>query len=135
MEQLKRILSRIDGKGYKAYKDLQGKSFSFTRFTMTVHYVQGDPFASPSQITLSIPLSEAGLPEELITGKIRRTAMEDFLARSVHATLKKFSGRPRGSGKSGLITIDAPGQEVMERSCLRIFPERLEARLWVGGGA
>lgn len=132
MEQLKRILSRIDGKGYKAYKDLQGKSFSFTRFTMTVHYVQGDPFASPSQITLSIPLSEAGLPEELITGKIRRTAMEDFLARSVHATLKKFSGRPRGSGKSGLITIDAPGQEVMERSCLRIFPERLEARLWVG---
>jgi len=132
MEQLKRILSRIDGKGYKAYKDLQGRSFSFPRFAMTVQYVQGDPFASPSQVALSIPLPEAELPEKLITGKIRQTAMEDFLTRSVHATLKKISGRRMGSGKSGLITIDAPGQEVLERSCMRLFPERLEARFWVG---
>ncbi len=132
MQELKRILSRIDGKGYKAYKDLQGKSFSFPGFVLTVQYVQGDPFASPSQIALSIPMAGTGLPRELISGKTRRTAMEDFLARSVHTALKKISGKRRGSGKSGMITIDAPKQEVLERSCVRIFPERLEARLLVG---
>jgi predicted ABC-class ATPase len=132
MEQLRHILSRIDGKGYKAYKDLQGKRFSFPRFTLSVQYVQGDPFASPSQVALSIPLAKANLPKDLISGKVRRTAMEDFLARSVNEALKKIPEKRRGSGKSGMIAIDAPKQEVLERSCIRLFPERLEARLLVG---
>lgn len=132
MKELKRILSRIDGKNYKAYKDLQGKSFFFPRYKMTVQHVQGDPFASPSQIALSIPPTEAGFPEDLVSGRIRRTAMEDFLARSVDETLKRITGRRKGSGTSGMIAIDAPKQEVLERSCMRFFPDRLETRLLVG---
>ena len=40
--------------------------------------------------------------------------------------------RRRGTGKSGLILIDAGGQEVLERTACRVFPDRVELRLSVG---
>lgn len=49
MEKLKRILQKIDGKGYKAYKDIQG-SYIGNGYHLHIDYVQGDPFASPSRI-------------------------------------------------------------------------------------
>lgn len=132
MEKLKRILSQIDGRGYKAYKELQGKTFRFPRYSLCFQYIQGDPFAPPSQVALSIPLKSAGFREELFSNKIRRIALEDFLARSVDKAIKKTNGKRRGSGKSGLIAIDVPKQEVIERTCMRIFQDRIEARLFIG---
>jgi len=41
-EHLRRLLQRIDGKGYKAYKDIEG-SYDFGPFSMHVDHVQGDP--------------------------------------------------------------------------------------------
>lgn len=70
MEKLKRILSQIDGRGYKAYKELQGKTFRFPRYSLCFQYIQGDPFAPPSQVALSIPLKSAGFREELFSNKI-----------------------------------------------------------------
>lgn len=132
MEKLKRILSQIDGRGYKAYKELQGKTFRFPRYSLCFQYIQGDPYAPPSQVALSIPLKSAGFRKELFSNKIRRIALEDFLARSVDKAIEKANGKRRGSGKSGLIAIDVPKQEVIERTCMRIFQDRIEARLFIG---
>ncbi|MCG0314192.1 MAG: ABC-ATPase domain-containing protein, partial [Calditerricola sp.] len=49
MERLRAILKRIDGRGYKAYKELQG-TYRGDGFTLSVDHVQGDPFAPPSRI-------------------------------------------------------------------------------------
>ncbi|HCD10468.1 MAG TPA: isopentenyl-diphosphate delta-isomerase, partial [Thermoanaerobacter sp.] len=46
-EDLKKKLDKIDGKGYKAYKDLEGE-YEFEKFILYIDHVQGDPFAPPS---------------------------------------------------------------------------------------
>ncbi|MFP4184566.1 MAG: ABC-ATPase domain-containing protein, partial [Halorhodospira sp.] len=45
MEQLQATLQRIDGRGYKAYKDIEGRH-AFPGFTLMVDKVQADPFAA-----------------------------------------------------------------------------------------
>jgi predicted ABC-class ATPase len=46
-EDLKRILTRIDGRGYKAYQDVEG-AYDFGDFWLLIDHIQGDPFASPT---------------------------------------------------------------------------------------
>lgn len=43
---LKNLLSRIDRKGYPAYKDTRG-SYRFPGYVLSIDHVQGDPFAAP----------------------------------------------------------------------------------------
>ena len=53
MNKLKNELKRIDHKGYPAYKDLKG-SYDFVKYTLNIEHVQGDPFASPSALSVRI---------------------------------------------------------------------------------
>ena len=80
LEEVRRTLSSIDGRGYKAYKDLEG-SYDFGQFSLHVDHVQGDPFASPSKVRLRVPMKHAALPPSLFSNRARQTAIEDFLAR------------------------------------------------------
>ena len=50
---LKRELDRIDGRGYKSYKDLEGQ-YDFDKFILSIDHVQGDPFAAPSRIRVIV---------------------------------------------------------------------------------
>jgi predicted ABC-class ATPase len=59
-------------------------------------------------------------------------AFEDFLARKVQRAIYRVSERVRGSGKSGLIDIDAGGQEVLERTACKVTSDWVEARIYVG---
>ncbi|MDT8861325.1 ABC-ATPase domain-containing protein [Alkalihalobacillus sp. MEB130] len=54
MNVLKDKLNKIDQKGYKAYKDIQGE-YAFQTYLLHIDYVQGDPFASPSKVRIVIP--------------------------------------------------------------------------------
>lgn len=60
-EDLRRILARIDGKGYKAYKDIEG-NYNYDNFTLYIDHVQGDPFAAPSRMRVRVPQAVAGIP-------------------------------------------------------------------------
>ena len=131
MEKLRRILTRIDGRGYKAYKEIEG-SYTFSDFSLHIDHVQGDPFASPSKVAVRVPQSKATLPADLFDGRIRRLALEDALVRWVHAAVQKNAKGQRGTGKSGLIRIDVGGQEVLQRTAVVLMPEWVEARLFVG---
>ncbi len=130
-EALEQILRRIDGRGYKAYKEIQG-SYHFGWFHLYIDHVQGDPFASPSRIRLRVPMKVAEIPPELFANPVRRMALEDFLARQVRQHISGTIQEIRGSGKSGVVRIDAGGQEVLERTALKVTPEWLEARMEVG---
>ena len=50
---LKKELQRIDGRGYKSYKDLEDK-YDFGTFILSIDHVQGDPFASPSKVRIIV---------------------------------------------------------------------------------
>jgi len=130
-EDLKRILQRIDGRGYKAYKDLQGM-YDFAEYTLLVDHVQGDPFASPSRVRVQIPQRVAKFPPGTFSNKSREIALRDFLTRKFYKASKKCSRGKRGTGKSGIISIDRPGQEILERTSIVITKEHVEARFVMG---
>ena len=58
-KELTNQITSLDGKGYKSYKTLQGKSFAFSLFDLTFEHVQGDPFRHipvyPSRSNFSPP--------------------------------------------------------------------------------
>jgi predicted ABC-class ATPase len=130
-DDLRRILSRIDGRGYKAYRDIRG-TFDFGPMTLHVDHVQGDPFAAPSKLRVRVAQSEARLPASLFQTPVRRVAFADYLARRVDRAVGKMSSGRRGSGKSGLISVDAGGQQVLERTAVRLDAGWVEARLEAG---
>ena len=131
MDDLRRTLTRIDGRGYKAYKDIAGR-YDFDAATLYIDHVQGDPFAAPSKLRARVPQGIAQLPPDLFGSAIRRVALEDFLARQVRQAIGATAKGGRGTGKSGLITIDAGGQEVLERTAVVVTPDWVEARVHVG---
>ncbi len=128
---LRRTLQRIDGRGYKAYKEIQGR-YDFDDYELVIDHVQGDPFADPSRVRLLIPKDTAGFPEELYANRSRAVGLADFLTRAAAAVLRQRERRWQGSGKSGLILIDVPGQEILERTSVLIHEGDVEVRLRVG---
>ncbi len=64
MNHLRHLLQQIDGRGYKAYKQLQG-NYDFATFQLSIDHVQGDPFAQPSRISILIEPTEHNIPAEL----------------------------------------------------------------------
>ena len=130
-EDLRRILHRIDGRGYKAYRDIKG-SYEFDSFTLIVDHVQGDPFAALSRCRVKIKQDVAGFPADTYQSKSREIALRDFLTRQFAGASRKYCGGRRGTGKGGLISIDEPGQEVLERTSVFISDDEVEARFRVG---
>ena len=130
-EELRRLLQRIDGRGYKAYRDLRGH-FEFADLSLHVDHVQGDPFASPSKLRVRIAMERARLPQAWFATAVRRVALEDWLARRAREVIRSLPGSRRGSGKSGVVRVDAGGQEVLERSAARVCADWVELRLEVG---
>jgi len=131
-EKLYSVLGKIDGRSYKAYKELQGDWYNFGQYSIGIPYVQGDPYASPSSIFLRIEQSLTGFPTWLLDKNIRRIAVEDYLTRKTNTLIRKYCAGNRGSGKSGQIYIVRTGQEVIERTSVEFNDKLLEIRLNVG---
>jgi predicted ABC-class ATPase len=135
-ERLISILQRIDGRGYGAYKDIRGVYRLQGDWTLYIDHVQGDPFAAPSRLRLRLPLHIATFPDACLTSEIRRVALCDFLTRAVHQSIQQAMRQRgnayRGSGASGLIHIDMPGQEVLLRSSVVLSHTYVEARITLG---
>ncbi len=127
MKRLMQILRQIDGKGYKAYKDLQG-IYRFPSFTLYVDSVQSDPYAPPSLIRVRVPLERVSYSEEWYQRRYRRIAFEDYLLRK---WVDQIASSPYRNGKNGF-AIDRPGQEILERTAVVIREDWVEARLTVG---
>lgn len=131
MERLKKLLNGIDGRGYKAYKELKG-SYQFDGYRLTIDHVQGDPFAQPSRISINVAAEVFSLPAEFCSSRIRKTASEDFLARAVAGAIQVYVKGQRGIGKSGEVRIETSGQQILVRNAVLIGSECVEARLTVG---
>lgn len=131
MNRLKRQLSRIDGKGYKAYKDIRGK-FDFAKFRLAIDHVQGDPFASPSKIRCLVPTEQTIIETDWFQDRNRKVALEDHIARVVANEIDRSAPHSMGTGKSGMVSIDQPGQEILERTAVSVTNEEVTVCLSVG---
>ena len=127
-ERLRDKLLTIEGKGYGAYKALTG-AYRFPRHVLYVDHVQPDPFAPPSLLRVRVDMAEAQLPPDLWATRVRRVALEDFLARRMAEALRAHVRPRRGAGRSGQVTVDAGGQEILERTAVRLTEEYVEVRL------
>jgi predicted ABC-class ATPase len=129
---LRKILQRIDRRGYKAYKEIQGV-YQFDDFVLIIDHVQGDPFAEPSRMRVLVPQALSGFPPATYEDQSREVGLRDFLTRQFHrAILKVSQRRRRGSGRSGLVEIDVPGQEILMRTSCFVNEENVEVRFKVG---
>ena len=128
---LKRLLTSIDHKSYPAYKDVRG-AYDFNTYILSIDHVQGDPFASPSKVSVQVRHAKAGFPAELFDTPWKKTALEDYLLRCFSREIGRLSFKAKGSGKSGLIATSRPGQEVLSRTACEIGRNEITARFEVG---
>ena len=129
--ELADVLERIDGRGYKAYRDIEG-AWQFSEFELFVDRVQSDPFAAPSKLRARVELDVACLPDDSISNRIRRVASASWLARAFRRAIREVGPRRTGTGKGGLVSIDAGGPEVLERTAVVFGDGFVEARIEVG---
>lgn len=114
-QQLIKTLREIDSKSYPAYKQLKG-SYDMVDFTLIIEHVQGDPFASPSMVSVEVLGAKAGFPKELYDTEEKKVALEDWLLRLFAGEIKKYSFKAKGSGKSGFMGAVMPGPEILKRT-------------------
>lgn len=128
---LKQMLSSIHRKSYPAYKGLKG-TYDFGTYLLCIDHVQGDPFASPSNVSIKLSRKTAGFPAFCFASPCTRIALQDYLTRNFEEQIQKYSFRAKGSGKSGLISITRCGQEVLERTACQITDRDIIVRFTVG---
>ena len=121
--ELSELLKKIDHKGYPAYKETRGQ-YQFPGYVLSIDHVQGDPFAAPSKVSVQIKGAQAGFPAYLYDKKHKRIALQDYLLRQFGKEVSAFAFQAKGSGKSGLMSVSRPGQEILERSACSIQEEK-----------
>lgn len=131
IEELRRVLQRINHKSYGMYKSLAG-SYDCGKYVLHIDHVQGDPFASPSRLRFEIRKNNHGFPEEYWQDKHRRLALEDQVLRRFNGFLRKMDRGNMGSGKSGRITTCRTGQKVLERIAVVFSENKMELRFEMG---
>ncbi|MBT3879501.1 MAG: ABC-ATPase domain-containing protein [Candidatus Scalindua sp.] len=129
--ELVQTLTEMEGKPYPAYKSIKG-GYRYKGYEIWIDHVQGDPFAIPTKARAKIPISTAGFPVDTFHNECRSGSLCDFLARQFYHSIKKYNTLLQGSGKSGTIQIDRPGQEVLKTSSMVIIDGFIEARFLVG---
>lgn len=130
LEKLQQQLKRLDGKGYKAYTDIKG-DYQAEGYRLHIDHVQGDPYATPSRIRVSLTFKEVDLKKEWWETRHRKIALEDFFARRMGEAIRKNStkGDPK---KTGYFKVDEPGQEILKRTAVKVERHGLEFRLSAG---
>lgn len=118
-QELLRAMRSIDHRGYPAYKSLRG-SYDFGSYVLHIVHVQGDPFAAPSDLKVTVRADRAGWPAADCGRYANRVALQDMILRRFGRKLDDVSGRARGSGKSGRLSASRPGQEILDRSACQI---------------
>ncbi len=130
-KQLQQSLRAIHKKGYPAYKSLRGE-YQFKNYILSIDHVQGDPFASPSHISVRIARKDAGFPQFCYASRLTRVTLADYLTRQFERQVGKYTFQAKGSGKSGLILVSHCGQEVLERTACEVKEQSIIARFFVG---
>lgn len=132
-DQLSTILDSIDGKDYGAYQSLKGE-YDYSNFKLIIHQIPKDPYAPPHTgiYRLQVLRDDHCIINTKTDNKIKEIAFRDFLARRFFIASQEIPKGRRGTGFSGIITIDQPGQCILERSSVVIDKNIIEIRCFLG---
>lgn len=128
---LRTKLKSIDHRGYPAYKDLRGQ-YDFRDYVLSIDHVQGDPFAAPSRLSVLVKAQKALFPVEFYDTHAKRITLQDHLTRLFGREVSGGSFQAKGSGKSGLLGVSRCGQQVLERTALKIKDGNITLRFEAG---
>ena len=123
------ILRSIRGGEPAEYDKLVG-DFDFTRFVLHSLRIGATAESTDTLFVLHVPQLIAGFPAELHKTPIRRTALEDLLARKVAAAIDARAGH-MGDARSRLVFIARPGPQILPRSSIVVAQDFVEARIIV----
>ena len=128
--ELERLLDRLNGKSYNAYRRLRGLVIDYGFAEAVFTKIQGDPHATPSILEVTIPYNSHKFPKDLLKAEFL-TPFTDYLARVLFKVAKRFSWKC-GSGYSGFIGIPKPSPRILRRSCVEVKGDDIVVRLFVG---
>ena len=100
--QLKQMLTSINRKSYPAYKSLKG-SYDFGTHMLTIDHVQGDPFASPSHLSVRVSGRQADFPDFCFASSDTRIALQDLILRKFEEQIRTYSFRAKGSDRKSVV--------------------------------
>lgn len=115
------VLLGLDGKPFSEYENLVGEC-DFGRFILRLANDKFDVDAGCYGFTIRVPQSVAAFPSDLFETAIRRTALEDLLAR-------KFASGVDAAGAGESIGIAVDGTTILPRTALLVTKEYVEARI------
>ncbi|WP_202080613.1 ABC-ATPase domain-containing protein [Caldalkalibacillus salinus] len=131
MDKLKRKLQQIDGKGYKAYKDIQGQ-YEHENMYVCLDHIQGDPYASPSRVRVIYKGDVSFIDPAWLHQPHLKTAVEDYITRAVAKHIDRVHHQSTYKCPiNRAILIDRPGQEVLPRTSCNVNDKEIEIRLSV----
>lgn len=130
---LKQKLASIDNKDYVNYQTLLG-SYDFPLFKLIIQHIPKDPFAPPHTglYRIQVQRSDERIINFKITSKVQTVAFADYLARAFYDASERISKGLSGTGYSGLITLNQPGQAILERNNVVITDDIIEVRCFLG---
>ena len=130
---LKHNLKSLDKQDYANYQSLLGE-YDFPLFKLIIHQIPKDPYAPPHTgiYRIQVQRSDERFINLKLASKIQSIVFADFLARAFYAACENISKGIRGTGFSGLITINQAGQAILERNNVVISDEMIEVRCFIG---
>ncbi|KAE8990453.1 hypothetical protein PR003_g21728 [Phytophthora rubi] len=128
-DQLGNVLQELHNRNYGSYHELE-RVFEYDnglRFSLEFDHIQGDPYASPSRAHVTVSATSAAFPAEMHGDKTRNVALCDYLTRTFAASARRCGADAKTvsnswqGAKGGDISIDTPGQHVIERSSVNVL--------------
>ena len=130
VQEFRRLITSINGRGYGAYKRLLGNEAFFKGFNLRLTHIQGDPHAPPSHAEVWVhksrlePLTQFMESDSVIP-------LTDYLSRNLHKVLRKLSRRC-GEGNSCYLGIPKPSPRILKRSSVELEKDHVIIRFFVG---
>lgn len=129
-EEFYQTLTDIDGKDFTEYSRLIG-DYDFTRFVIRISQVPQTAADDRIVLVLRVAQSIAGFPPATFSTPIRRTGLEDLLARKMSDYLDRMTRFNEDGVAYRRIDVPRPGQKILPRSLLVVSEDYVEVRLQV----
>lgn len=131
MKDLHMKLQRLHGKAYGTYNDLRNRAWQMGDFEWNWVHIQGDPYAPPSRLRVTVQMQSLGIPSELYQTPVQKLGLADFLLRRLVMTCAEHS-KSLGTGNGGVLQVVNLGPEILARNTCRIEGDNLVALVQVG---
>ncbi|MCX7900214.1 MAG: hypothetical protein N2444_09070, partial [Methylocystis sp.] len=123
-------LAQLDEQPYRDYSRIMG-DYDFGRYILRITRAPTDPSEGPLVFLVRVPASVSGYPPKLYASNIRRTALEDLLARKLAAAVERVSAYDESGIARRRLFAPRPGQKILPRSAVVVADDYIEARIAV----